>query len=117
MKLFKYIWAAPVSVLGLLLALLLRGRAPRWIGGVLEFHVDRIFRGFRALTLGWVTLYRERPGPRLRRHEYAHVKQCFRLGPLVLIAYPLASLLAWLAGGYAYEDNVFEIMARKEASC
>ncbi len=68
-----------------------------------------------ALTLGWVVLYIAEPTAKRRRHEGAHVVQCLVLGPLAVIAYPLASLWAWARGGDYYRDNVFERMAREAA--
>jgi hypothetical protein len=43
-----------------------------------------------------------------RAHERVHVAQCERWGLLFVPAYLGASALAWLRGGDAYFDNVFE---------
>jgi hypothetical protein len=45
-------------------------------------------------------------------HELGHVRQMLLLGPLMAVAYPAASLIAWLRGKHYYTDNWFEIDAR-----
>lgn len=127
----RYLWAAPVSLLGLLLAATLvlsrgagRGKA-RWHSGVLE--VSGGFPGWllsrrlpfsgpaAAITLGHVVLAQSSAAlARTRRHERVHVAQYERWGALFLLAYPLASLWAGLRGKDPYLDNVFEIEARGE---
>jgi hypothetical protein len=52
---------------------------------------------------------------RLRAHEQVHVRQYELLGPLFLLAYPAASLLAWLRGQCPYAGNAFERHACREA--
>jgi hypothetical protein len=124
-----YCWAAPASLLGLLLAasLLLgrdawRGKA-RWHSGVLE--VSGGFPGWllsrqlpfsgpaAAITLGHVVLAQSSAAlAQTRRHERVHVAQYERWGVLFLLAYPLASLWAGLRGKHPYLDNVFEVEAR-----
>jgi hypothetical protein len=44
----------------------------------------------------------------IRSHEHVHVRQYERWGLFFFLAYPLASLLALLAGQRPYFDNVFE---------
>jgi regulator of nucleoside diphosphate kinase len=69
-----------------------------------------------AITFGHVVLGRSAGDlERLRAHEHAHVAQYERWGPLFLIAYPLASLLALLRTGRPYHDNCFEVAARAAA--
>ncbi len=130
-----YCWAAPASLLGLLLAATLllgrltgrgsgRGQA-RWHSGVLE--VSGGFPGWllsrrlpfsgpaAAITLGHVVLAQSSAAlVQTRRHERVHVAQYERWGALFLLAYPLASLWAGLRGKHPYRDNVFEIEARRE---
>ncbi len=122
-----YLWAAPASLLGLALAATLvfgRGRARRH-SGVLEvagglpgwlLARNLPFSGpVAAITLGHVVLADSSAAlEATRRHERVHVAQFERWGPLFLLAYPFASLLAWLRGGHPYLDNVFEIEARGE---
>jgi hypothetical protein len=121
----RYAWAAPVTALGLLAALLTLwtgGKARRW-EGTLEIHggfarwlLRRVF-GAQAMTLGHVILgisplalaaYRE--------HERAHVRQCEQWGIFFLPAYVLASLWAVLQGGHYYRDNAFEVSAERAAT-
>lgn len=125
----RYLWAAPASLIGLLLAAPLlfgrgrgRGRA-RWHSGVLE--VAGGFPGWllarrlpfsgpvAAITFGHVVLAQSSALlARTRRHERVHVAQYERWGGLFLLAYPLATLWAGLRGKHPYLDNVFEIEAR-----
>lgn len=125
LRLVRYVWASPATLLGLLIALAARasGGTLRRVGGVLEvaggWPAWLLARGFpfsgavAALTLGHVVL-----GVSLaaltatRAHERAHVRQFERWGLLLLVLYPLAGLLAWLRGGNPYRDNVFERDAR-----
>jgi hypothetical protein len=124
MSWWRYLWAAPTTLVGLLMALLALatgGRARR-VRGVLEcwggaprFLLAR--RPFRAsaLTLGHV-IVGESAGAldRLRGHELAHVRQAERWGPLFIPAYLAAALWALLRGRHPYYENPFEIEAREE---
>jgi len=121
----RYLWPLPVTLLGMLIALLARssGGVVRRVDGVLESAGGwpaRVLRlGFpfsgavAAITLGHVVL-----GVSLdaltatRAHERAHVRQFERWGLLMLVLYPLAGLWAWLRGGHPYRDNWFERDAR-----
>lgn len=117
------LWAAPCSALGLALALpaWLAGGSVRRRGRVLEVAACRgagdagspLARlPFVAITFGHVVLgASEDVLERWREHERVHVAQYERLGPLFLVAYPLASLGAWAAGRDAYRDNRFEAEA------
>ena len=121
MRLLAYLWAAPNSLLGLLL-----GAAGRLGGGrillrdgILEID-GRVLRwllarapgsptGVAALTLGHVVLGRSGPCiNRCRAHELVHVRQNERWGPLFLPAYAASSLWQWLRGRDPYRDNRFE---------
>ena len=121
MRLLRYLWAAPTTVIGLMfvpLALLSGGRA-QVVDGVLEIYggLCRFFLrrctllrgGASALTLGHVVLGRDRTCLEVTRaHERVHVRQAERWGPLFLPAYAIAALVALLRGGSAYRDNRFE---------
>ncbi len=126
-----YLWAAPASLLGLLLAtsvLLGRGTGrghASWHSGVLEVSGglpgwllarQLPFSGpVAAITLGHVVLAQSSAAlVQTRRHERVHVAQYERWGGLFLLAYPLASLWAGLHGKHPYQDNVFEIEARQD---
>jgi len=118
-----YLWASPTTLLGLLLggvALLSGGRVQRR-GGTLEFHGGWLGKLLAstparatAMTVGHVILGRHPEGlDRCRSHERVHVRQAEWLGPLFLPAYFGASLWAVLRGKRLYEDNWFEVDARR----
>ncbi|MCC6988642.1 MAG: hypothetical protein IT181_06575 [Acidobacteria bacterium] len=119
-----YLWAAPTSLPGLLLAVC-TGARMAWRDGVLEAHgrgVARWFdlvapgRGIIAMTLGHVVLARDEVAlGDTRAHERVHVAQCERWGAFFVPAYLCASAIAWLRGGDAYYDNVFEVEAWRVA--
>lgn len=118
---WRLAWAAPASLLGLLLAALLalawRGARWRRIRGTLEIAPRRGHARlpFAAITLGHVIVGASTAElTRLRAHERVHVRQFERWGALMLLAYPLASLWVWLRGGKAYWDNPFEREARRQ---
>ncbi|BCL77058.1 hypothetical protein JHS3_27940 [Jeongeupia sp. HS-3] len=119
-RIWVYAWAAPCSCLGLLLAavVLLAGGTMARRAGVLEVALRRDSRPtrlpFAAITLGHVIVGIDRQTLRqLRAHERVHVGQYERWGALLLLAYPLASLHAWLRGRRPYLDNRFEREARE----
>lgn len=118
-----YLWAFPVTALGLLLAMLfarLDSVDEEYVlhfvvqpGGPLAWYVRR-FR-ITAFTLGAVVTYAGADGPRqvrLARHERAHVIQTLVLGPLFLPLYALSSLWQLVRGRHPYHDNWFEVRAR-----
>jgi hypothetical protein len=120
-----YLWALPVTLIGMLVVLIARssGGVQQRVDGVLEaaggWPARVLQHGFpfsgsvAAITLGHVVV-----GVSLaaldatRAHERAHVRQFERWGVLLLLLYPLAGLLAALRGGSPYFDNVFEREAR-----
>ncbi|MBS0328817.1 hypothetical protein [Thiobacillus sp.] len=121
----RYLWALPVTLLGVLAALAARGSggAIRQVEGVLEvaggWPAWVLRRGFPfsgpvvAITLGHVVLgVSSSVLAATRMHERAHVRQFERWGVFLLMLYPLAGLLAWLRGGNPYRDNLFEREAR-----
>ncbi len=107
-------WAAPASLLGLLVAPFFARRYTA--AGVLVCEgatwPRRLGFRHRAITLGHVVLCIDRVDEALLRHELVHVRQFERLGALLIPAYGLASLSAWWSGLDAYWDNVFEREAR-----
>ena len=114
-----YVWASPASIIGLALALplVLLGASARSRSGVLEVAFaspsDRRRRiPFDAITFGHVILGRSmRSLDELRAHELVHVRQFERWGVLLLIAYPVSSLVEALRGGHWYSSNYFETQA------
>lgn len=127
-QLLRVAWAAPCSAIGLVLGgvLLLAGGRARVVDGAVEIALRpaRADCGrrlaackFRAITFGHVIL--GVTGAELdayRAHEQVHVRQYERLGPLFLLAYPLASLWAWWRGGDPYWHNRFEVEARRHSA-
>jgi len=120
-RLLRYAWAAPTSLVGLLagfVTLCSGGRVQRR-RGALEFHggfsrwmAERI--GFSAMTLGHVIIGRDPWCLEFcRNHEQAHVRQVETWGAAFIPAYLLASLVAWWQGGDYYRDNWFERDARR----
>ncbi|MBU0918327.1 hypothetical protein [Aquabacterium parvum] len=126
MKHVSRAWAAPVSLLGLTLALVLSLIArTRWqvVAGVIEVaprdgcHAfgTRCLKKlpFDAITLGHVVIGSSTSCLRsLRAHEHAHVRQYERWGVCLLIAYPAASVWMLARGRRPYLDNPFEVQAR-----
>ncbi|WP_146209917.1 hypothetical protein [Vitiosangium sp. GDMCC 1.1324] len=118
-----YVWALPVTLLGLTLALLFARLESVDEEGILHFVVEPggllswYVRHFHiaAFTLGAVVTYAGADGPRqirLVRHERAHVVQTLVLGPMFLPLYGLASLWQLARGRHPYRDNWFEVRAR-----
>lgn len=119
--LLRYLWAAPNSALGLLLAAPGRLAGGTWSRerGVLEVQgplLAWILRramfvrgGVAAMAIGHVVLgCNDECLDRCREHERVHVRQYERWGPLFLPVYLGASLWAWLRGGHYYRDNFLE---------
>jgi uncharacterized protein YbjT (DUF2867 family) len=124
-RLLRIAWAAPCSLIGLCggaVALLLGGRV-RAAAGALEFSLpaDRRLGAalaarlpFGAITFGHVVVGVDPEQLELlRAHERVHVRQYEVLGPLFLLAYPLASIVAAARGRPAYLGNWFEVQARR----
>ena len=113
LRTLAFLWASPGSLLGLLLGATTFTR-PFVRDGVLVFESRKGFAGlhrrlgFAAVTLGHVMIVNTPPSDVLWAHERVHVRQWEVLGPLMLVAYPLASV----AG---YRRNPFEAAARKHA--
>lgn len=123
-QLARYVWASPCTAIGLLAAgaMWAMGARCRVFSGVMEVNFTGALPGiagvllkspFAAVTLGHVVLARSQADQdRLRRHERAHVAQYGRWGPVFLLAYPLSSMIQFLAGRRPYLDNHFEVQAR-----
>ncbi len=125
LRIVRYAWAFPVTLLGVVVALVSRGSGGtlQRVEGVLEvaggWPARVLRRGFpfsgavAALTLGHVVVGESLYALAATRvHERAHVRQFERWGLLLLALYPLAGLLAWVRGGNPYRDNPFEREAR-----
>lgn len=119
-RLAGYLWAAPVTVLGLLfvpLAYLTGGGATVMCGAVevyggwVTVFLGRglIFGPAAAMTLGHVILGRDRVClNRSREHEHVHVRQYERWGLFLLPAYLAMSGILYMRGLDPYLDNPFE---------
>ena len=122
---WRYLWASPVTLFGLLavvLSLFSGGRA-RTHTGVLECHggLARLLLSVtpvhaHAMTLGHVVLGRDADClERTRAHERVHVRQTERLGALFPFAYLASSAWALLRGRHYHRDNWFERDARRSS--
>ena len=125
--LLRYAWAAPATLVGLVIAgaALAAGARARVVDGVVEVgggacgralvRWPRVLR-FQAITFGHVILGRDHAVlARLRDHERVHVRQYERWGPLFLPLYAAASAWALLRGRDPYRDNRFEAEAFRVA--
>jgi hypothetical protein len=114
------LWAAPWSLLGLFLGLInlasggscqLRGRVLEFEGRFLKWLLNRapLIGGASAMTLGHTVIARgQHELDTTREHEFVHVQQYERWGPLFVPAYFLAAFWQWLRGKHPYWDNPFE---------
>ena len=120
LRALRYLWALPASLVGLLLTLpaLAGGATVRRIDGTLEIAgrpIDRAVRllpagmRFSAITFGHVIIGCDHAAlARCRCHERVHVMQYERWGVLLLVLYPLSSLVQLVRGRHPYRDNAFE---------
>ena len=128
-KLFRYLWAAPASAIGVALALasLAAGGRISLHEGVVEAegallgwgleHLTLLEHGAAAITFGHVVLARDAATLGwTRAHERVHVRQYERWGVLFIPLYLAASLWAVARGQDAYSDNPFEREAIKAAA-
>jgi hypothetical protein len=127
LKALGYLWALPITLLGLLLgfiALITGGRA-QCVRGAVEFWggFARWFlkhhpfcRDASAMTLGHVILGQTPQCLEYSRdHEHVHVRQFERWGLFMAPAYIGSSVWAWMRGKHFYWDNAFEKQAYREA--
>lgn len=119
-----HLWAAPLTLAGLVVAGLGGGRPVRIHDGAIDVVAPArgplawffARAGVSAFTWGATVVYRHRgllADARLLRHERAHVRQALLLGPFLALAYPAASLWQLARGGRLYRDNWFERDARR----
>ncbi len=121
-----WVWVSPATVIGLavgLASLLFGGRVQR-IGRTLEFWGGPggwlLRRGLpipaAAMTLGHVILGRSRDDlTAARAHEWVHVRQYERWGPLFIPVYLGLCGWQWIRGRHPYWDHPFERAAYREA--
>lgn len=125
MRHLMWLWALPLSLLGLVFWLIVRmqhgsvGAKIHAFQGMplLSVHSPWIARGLNALPmlqadalcLGWVVLAAdEKKLAALWSHELVHVKQALRWGAFFPLLYAASSLWAVMRGRDAYLGNVFE---------
>lgn len=122
LRLLGILWALPVSIVGLVVALVSipRSASWRWMGWhgvrlILEIRTARIIGGYDGQTWGHVQLYVIEPGA-LRRHEDVHTLQGDLFGVLNFPVYGVCSLISRLTGGGWYRENALERWARSWAA-
>lgn len=99
--------AEPTGMASEVPALLVSGR----VGDFLLAHHP--FGAMHAMAIGHVVIAdRQATSRRLLVHELVHVAQAARWGVLFPFAYLAASAWARLRGGDSYWDNAFEVAAR-----
>jgi len=121
LRLLRYLWASPNTLLGLLVVLIARlsGGSARIVTGVVEVHggfaTAFLRRGLpligagAAMTLGHVVLGQTADILETTRdHARVHVEQYERWGPFFLPAYIGSSVYLWLRGRNPYRENPFE---------
>ena len=116
----RYAWAAPATIVGLLVALpaLATGARARVIDGAIEVtggSVERLVAAlprrcrFCAITFGHLVICTDEcRAAAVRAHERVHVRQYERLGALFFPLYIGSSIVQWLRGRDPYFDNRFE---------
>lgn len=114
MRALHVVWAAPYSLIGLLLGLTFSTR--RLTRGVLLCEgatwPRKLGWHYRAITFGHVVLVVDRVDEGVMDHELVHVRQYETWGPLFVPAYLGAALVALVRRRHPYRDNPFEIAAR-----
>jgi hypothetical protein len=124
---WRLLWALPCTVIGTLpgLLIVLLGGSARRVDHTLEVAL-RVEQArvpawaarwrHKAITLGHVIVGQSHEAlAEFRSHERVHVRQYEWLGALFLVAYPTASVIAWLRGAGAYHGNWFERQAVRMA--
>jgi hypothetical protein len=76
-------------------------------------YLDQGLMPIRAQTLRRYMIAREPLSAALVEHEFEHVRQWERFGPLFLPAYFASSVAAWMRRRPPYWANRFEVAARR----
>jgi hypothetical protein len=126
-KILGYIWASPVTLIGLIYSCLFwllkwhkwqgiehncliwqinRDKAPKWL--------LKLWTNWNGHAIGNVVVLNTND-PKTLIHESKHVDQVMRLGVFQPIFYLLNMLIIYLgcSGSHPYRDNIFETDARK----
>jgi hypothetical protein len=121
----RYLWAAPATLVGLVLAGVARALGARTAvrDGALEVGGGRLVKllhklpravHFGAITFGHVIVGVDQAAlDRSRAHEHVHVRQYEKLGVFFFPAYIGSSLRQLFAGRHPYADNRFEREANR----
>ena len=126
LRLWRYFWPLPVTVIGAVLALTVRVCGGRWSfrKGVLETcgPAARVMlrlhpvKGVIAIALGHVVIARDDLClTQTNAHEREHVRQFERWGLLFPFVYAAESIYRWLRSENPYRDNRFERAANEAA--
>ena len=127
MKILRYLWVSPASLVGLLLGLLALafGARARVVDGALEVAGGRLRAlilelpeglRFGAITLGHVIVGLDHGVlAAARAHEQVHVRQYEKWGVLFFPLYLGSSLVQLARGRDPYRDNCFEAEAFAKA--
>jgi len=122
-RLTRYLWASPNTLLGLMgMLFALAGGHMERKAGVLEAWGGPLRWALGpwadVITLGHVILARDRDLlDRWRRHEHIHVRQYERWGPFFLPVYVLLGVWCWGTGRHPYRDHPFEREAGLDVDC
>lgn len=120
MHILRYLWALPVTMVGLVLAFAagitggtvrVREGAIAVSGGVSVklLYPSWFHQGGAAMTFGHVIVARdEKCLNQSWRHERHHVRQFEKWGLFLIPAYWLVSFVLWFRGYDPYLDNPFE---------
>ena len=115
-RLLARLWAAPMTLVGLLVGIG-SGTRPRLRDGVIVFApakglTGRIVRtrGYAASAFGHVIVSVDDPTPGLLAHELVHVRQAECFGAF------MAPLYLWLLARHGYRNHPMEMAARLGAA-
>jgi len=119
-----WIWASPGTLLGLTVGVLglCSGGSARRVGPTLEFWGGLVTKLLasrwlhaRGMTLGHVVIGVSATAlDQVRSHEWVHIRQYERWGPLFIPAYLACSVALYARGRHGYLDNPFEIEAYED---
>jgi hypothetical protein len=121
----RYAWPGLYTVVGLWAFIVPWQGSRRWIAhrgtiGIVGPAIERLLAlapiqgGASALTLGHTILAAsEEAFFATWDHEFVHVRQYERWGPLFVPAYFICGWWQWMHGHHPYWDNPFEVEARR----
>ena len=119
------LWALPVTLIGLLALIGCLGWTKKikvYPGLRISFQPRKFWfirKKFKAMNLGSVFFFKDIEDNigyyKTLIHEDEHRRQCYILGPFIIIIYPLLALLALILYNKEYRANWLEICARWKA--